>query len=823
MHAAAQGLRKVGQTLALSVGVLGAVALVGYLYGFQGFYDFGGTTSMAVHTAGLFVVLGIGLIFAQTDGMAGLLLGPAPGAQLARRLLPAILLLPPLLGWLIDHGVHRGWYSDPAGTAIFAVSMMLLFATLLYRAVSALAVVDRKQRRVEEHLRNQAELMNLAADALIVRELGGPIRFWNRGAEALYGWPAMEAIGQNLHRLLQTEGLPPEIETLLAQRGCWEGELRQTTRSGAGIRVENRKTAMRAEGGQMLVLESNRDITGRRTAEQEAARLHAALESHVAKIEQTNERLHNARRAALNLMEDALEAREQADQLNRQLQILQEKEKVDAIRLARTQSAANTICAMQEGVVLLEQDGTIVFANPAAERLTGLSGSEIVGKNISTLLSMFLTDLDLEIAQQGMELLRGGKTPEFLPLQFRHEDGQVRQILPSVSVMDALEAVGRKTAVLTLKDVTALHEAVCLREEGERKYRELVENANSIIMRITPDHRIQFFNEYAQQFFGYEPSEVLGRRLWGTILPADNSAGGDPAQMLRASSEIENICKDGRRVWVHWANRDVCDPQGNVLEILCVGTDITQRREMEKIALQYQERLRELAERLAVAEEEDRWRISRYIHDTIVQNLSLSCIRIGSILMPMRAAKLMEESAALVKIRESISQAMDECRMVMSDLTPELLYELGLLPALTDLAKKLAEKHGARIVVEPEEREAMVSRVLRGMLFESVRELIMNALKYAGPCEIRVAVRAEEHELVLRVADNGRGFASPGATAPAGKKGGFGLLNIRQRVEGLGGRLEIVSVPGQGTTATSRMPLGDGGERTDSPSDVTSS
>ena len=245
-----------------------------------------------------------------------------------------------------------------------------------------------------------------------------------------------------------------------------------------------------------------------------------------------------------------------------------------------------------------------------------------------------------------------------------------------------------------------------------------------------------------------------------------------------------------------------------VTEILCVGTDITRRREMEAEARRYQQRLRDLAERLAVSEEEDRWRISRYIHDTVIQNLSLSNIRLGAMLQSLCDANRKDDTDKLGQIRGLLSEAIDECRMVMSDLTPALLYELGLIPALNDLAQRLEAKHGARVVVEADGRETPVANALRGLLFESARELIVNALKHAGPCEIRVAVGCDEHDLILRVSDNGKGFVASGVAKPADRQGGFGLLNLRQRVTGLGGRLEIVSTPGHGTTATIHVPMG---------------
>ena len=813
--------RALGPALALAAGITGAVVVIGYLYADRGLYGFGGATSMAVLTAVLFIALAFGLVFARVDGLAGLLMGAGPGAHMARRLLPSALLAPPALGWLFDYGVRRGWYSDPAGTALFALSMMVSFAATILWTARVLAQADAERREMEEHLRNQAGLMDQATDALIVRELNGAIRFWNRGAETIYGWPAAEALGRRIHALLQTEGLPPEYESLLLQHGRWEGELRQTTQQGNRITIESRKTAMRTEGGGVLVLESNRDVSVRRSAEMQAAQLHAKLQKYTAQLEATNASLVSSRRAALNLMEDSVAARERTQQMNQQLVLLQEREKAAATRLARAQSAADTIRAMHEGVILLDPAGTILSVNPAVERLTGMVGETLLGRNIETLLSVFLVGDDLKLAQQGLAAVRVGGLPEFPPLRLKRPGGPSFRILPSVSRLDAADGGPGRTVVLTLTDVTDLHEAVQQMEASERKYRELVENANSMIMRITPVHDILFFNEYAQKFFGYAAAEVLGRNVVGTIVPAVDSEGRDLRAMMRniseqpdryASNENENMCKDGRRVWVHWSNQAICDAQGRVTEILCVGTDITARRALEAEARRYQQRLRDLAERLAVSEEQDRWRISRYIHDTVIQNLSLSNIRMGSMVKPLRDANLQAEAAKLDQVRGLLGQAMDECRSVMSDLTPALLYELGMIPALQDLAQKLEAKHGARIIVKSDGREIAVSHTLRGMLFESVRELIINALKHAGPCEIRVTVSAGPGELVLCVADNGKGVSAAAAGAPANRKGGFGLLNIRQRVEGLGGHLEIASAPGKGTTATIRIPVeSDGG------------
>lgn len=127
--------------------------------------------------------------------------------------------------------------------------------------------------------------------------------------------------------------------------------------------------------------------------------------------------------------------------------------------------------------------------------------------------------------------------------------------------------------------------------ESEERYRELVENANSIILRMDSKGQVRFFNEFAQKFFGYAPHEIIGRNVVGTIVPETNSAGRDLLSMitniglqpqLYMTNENENVRKDGSRIWIAWTNKPFYDATGRVSEILCVGHDITERRRIEK-------------------------------------------------------------------------------------------------------------------------------------------------------------------------------------------------------------------------------------------------
>jgi len=121
---------------------------------------------------------------------------------------------------------------------------------------------------------------------------------------------------------------------------------------------------------------------------------------------------------------------------------------------------------------------------------------------------------------------------------------------------------------------------------SEENYRGVVENAMSIILRLDVDGRITFFNKYAENLLGYQRAEIIGRPAIGTIIPPVSTKGENLAEKFKdllvhpekhAADENENICRDGRRIWVTWTNQPLYDEQGNLREILCVGADATER------------------------------------------------------------------------------------------------------------------------------------------------------------------------------------------------------------------------------------------------------
>jgi diguanylate cyclase (GGDEF)-like protein/PAS domain S-box-containing protein len=185
-----------------------------------------------------------------------------------------------------------------------------------------------------------------------------------------------------------------------------------------------------------------------------------------------------------------------------------------------------------------------------------------------------------------------GKTPFYeSEHRLRTHSGRWKWILARGKVMEWDKKGKPLRAVGTHLDITKRKRTEAALQTSESQYRELIETANSIILRWNAHRGIIFINRFGLEFFGFDKHEVIGKSVIGTIVPKTESTGRNLAQMMEqisllpepyANNENENIRKNGERAWISWTNKAIRDDQGKLLELLSIGNDITARKLAEQ-------------------------------------------------------------------------------------------------------------------------------------------------------------------------------------------------------------------------------------------------
>ena len=272
---------------------------------------------------------------------------------------------------------------------------------------------------------------------------------------------------------------------------------------------------------------------------------------------------------------------------------------------------AELIQNAQNIILRMDVKGNVTFINRFAQAFLRLREEDALGKPVVGTIV-----LPTEHAKRNVEnvILDHLRQPEaFLRYELKSRLHDGRTVWISWTNKALLDENGTPGEILCVGiDITdrkraeeVLHEAEGALRKSERDYRALVQNARSIILRLDTRGRITFFNEYAQAFFGYSESEILGKHVVGTIVPEIDSAGNDLTLMMDdilahpeqfSQNENENMRHNGERVWISWANRTIYDERDNPLEILCVGIDVTERKRVETALRENERKFRGIVE-----------------------------------------------------------------------------------------------------------------------------------------------------------------------------------------------------------------------------------
>jgi PAS domain S-box-containing protein len=526
------------QYFSLCVVYLSLLHLLGYLYDVDDLYRTFRQNSMALHTAVLFFVLGLGVLAARPDrGLAAVFNAPGIAGQMARRVLPSAAILTVTIAWIRFFFERHGFYGTGFGLAIFAAANITIFSVLVFLAARSLnasieqlnaasgdlAVINERANRTNFRL---AAIIESSDDAIISKTLEGVITSWNAGAERIFGYSSDEAAGQSMRMLLPPNRLSEEADIL--QRIA-KGE---SVNHFESIRV-------RKDGRQILVsvtISPLRDATG-------------------------------AIIGASKIARDITEAR----RIERSIQ--EQEARLGAI-----------IGSAMDAIITVDAGQIITMFNPAAEVMFECSASDVLGSSLERFLpARFRAEHAEHIRTFGQTQVTRRRMGRIGSIYGVRSNGDEFPIEASIS---QTEIHGQKLFTVILRDITDRKRA----DEALRQQAGLLD-LTPVFMRDM-DSNIILWTRGAERLYGYSKQEAIGRLshdLLQTQFPA-------PLQQVEHTLDTEGAwegelghrTRDGRQVFVHsqWVVHH--DSQGKRAGILEVNADLTDLKRAQALQVRSQ-------------------------------------------------------------------------------------------------------------------------------------------------------------------------------------------------------------------------------------------
>jgi len=397
-----------------------------------------------------------------------------------------------------------------------------------------------------------------------------------------------------------------------------------------------------------------------------------------------------------------------------------------------------------------------------------------------------------------------------------------------------LDEDGRVAGInVVVEDVT---ERIAAEERVRRSERMLyaaLDNTPDVLAIYDRNRRVEFINSSALRLSDRPIGDFLGKRdeeIW----PEELTCRYVP-QLESCLSQKKTVEFEMTAVYPAGATPrtmamifvPLLDDQGAVYQVLSITRDITDRKraeqELEKLVAERTAQLEHLASQLhgrnaqlqamalelTQAEQRERRQLAQVLHDHLQQLLVGAKFNLGA--MKGRRHRSPALKSELEQLEGLLNEAIDTSRSLTRDLSPPILYQSGLADALKWLAGEMKRKHGLQVETSLDPAAEVTSEAVRILVFTATRELLFNVVKHAGVDRATLTMQREKNMIRIAVQDRGTGFDPNQTRARGGPSEGFGLFSIEERVGLIGGRLEIDSQPGQGSTFTLLAP-GDSGE-----------
>ena len=453
------------------------------------------------------------------------------------------------------------------------------------------------------------------------------------------------------------------------------------------------------------------------------------------------------------------------------------------------------------GYLTLDAQGLVLQANLAAANLLGVERSLLIRR----LVTRFIYRDDQDTYYLHRKRLSETHQAVACELRLQRRDGalcwaQMQSVL-------ARDSDGAQVCRVTLSDITERKQA----EEQVRFQAGLLQAVDQAVIVTDLDMIVIYWNRYAEELYGWPAGEALGHGLRELIMSPIFAEQIDTlVSTLRAgrswSGDVEVRNKRSETFSAFFTFSPVRDQQGQLAGAIGVSRDITQRRRIEDELRLNREQLQNLSRRLVGLQESERQYVALHLYDDESQRLAALLLQLG--LMERDAIGYPAILRRIAGLKQLVDGLMRDLHGLAVYLRPASLDRLGLRYALAQYADDFGRQHHLQIDSEfAGLKDAPLSREVETIIYRIVQEALSNVARHARATRATILVQKRDASVLTIIEDNGVGFD----VDEAFRRGRTGLVEMRERAETLGGRLQIEATPDQGTTIYVAIPSGSTG------------
>lgn len=379
------------------------------------------------------------------------------------------------------------------------------------------------------------------------------------------------------------------------------------------------------------------------------------------------------------------------------------------------------------------------------------------------------------------------------------------------SVRKVFEAIGYIKSEIhdLLKERDAAEQIL---RKSEARYRQLVEHSQAGILEYDyKTNRIISVNDSFLAVTGYSMDEIASMDPLRLMTAESRKIFDDRLSKLMAGEKMTPdsvygfFTKNGRKKWV-LLNTNVTRKDGRPWKADIVITDITHLKEVEAELRDYQEKLRQLSIQLTNSEESQRRQLASRLHESVSQELFAAQLKLNSLENALNDSRYSDQ---VDEIMEQIVKSIRQIKVITYDLSPPVLYDLGLKEAVESLVKSVEKKCRQKMKARFAGRLDCLEDEIKFSVYRVIKEILQNAVKHARANFIDIVMEKTDMHLKVDVIDNGVGFDVDSLSEGYYTADGFGLFDIREKIHHLGGHITITSRPGSGTRVSFSVPTDD--------------